>query len=181
MNARSRWTPECDIDTEGALFDYLQRLFGVGSYDEVCSEEPYWQWRMHEITKIKAKRNKFKVAVQDLALAAEYCKVHHIDIRNPAFLYDHLGASRHWMSECERALSVAQVDDEIEAALAVTLPDSPWFERLVRASGENRKEVLSAWKTWHDSQGSPATRSSPPSSRSGGSGPVVAFSAGTQR
>lgn len=144
--------------TDGQLWDYVHRLFGVGDWDEQASDVPFWKYRSKEVMKVAAKRKKLKVEVGDLANAADYCKAHRIDIRNVAWLYQYLPDSRRWMSERERALSEAALDELIAEAVDLERElissheyverEGPefWTDRLIRARGEHRREVYESWK-----------------------------------
>jgi hypothetical protein len=158
---------------DAKVFEHVHRLFGIGDWDELTSSEPYHQFRMREIAKIKARRTKLNVSADDLCNAADYCKAQHIDIRNVAWLYQHLGDARRWKRERERALAAREVDELLDEAIALetTVPDSRWLEQLIRARGPHRQEVYDAWKTWRDSQLT--------SSTSDLSGPAAASSAPT--
>lgn len=136
------------VSTDGQLWDYCQRLFGVGDWDELTADVPFWKYRQKEVIKVAAKRKKLKAAPQDLAVAADYCKANGIHIANVAWLYKHLPASRSWMSARERTLSERDLDELLLQAIEVEAQESasPWLDRLMRAHGEHRREVYEEWK-----------------------------------
>lgn len=146
-------------DTDAGLYDYLQRLFGVGDWDET-STTPWYRARMHEITKIKARRLKLGVTVAELVRAADYCKAQHLDIRNAAWLYHHLGDARRWAAANATAAAVLVLEARIADALAyeMTQPSSRWLDQLIRAQGPHRQEVFDRWEQQH---ASPAVSSAP--------------------
>jgi len=134
---------------DGQLFDLCVRLFGCGDYDEALTPQPYWKWRALEVTKVKRKREKAGVSAADLAVAAHYCKETGITIMNVAWLYRHLPAALAWDRDRQRRRSEEEFGLELEHAIASerALSDgSGWADRLVRASGSYRREVLEAWK-----------------------------------
>lgn len=157
--------------TDGQLWDHVHRLFGIGDWHEDCGT-PFWRYRALEITKVKRRRAKLRVSCEDLAVAADYCKAHGIDIRNVAWLYRHLKDSAVWHRDRQRALAGAELDELIAVAIDIEVsnPDSPWVDRLVRARGVHRQEVYEAWKSWRASSAPsptpvPAPASSAPTRR----------------
>lgn len=133
---------------DALIFDYVSRLFGVGEWDELVTDQPYWEFRMKEIAKIKQRREKAGVTAAELTDAADYCKAHHIDIRNVAWLYQHLRDARTWRVERERALAEKDLDELLGRAIEIEtrVPNSRWIERLIRARGPHRQEVLQQWQ-----------------------------------
>jgi hypothetical protein len=134
------------IENDAQLWDHLQRLFGVGTWDD--GHEPFWRYRTREAAKIKARRARLHVTVAELVIAADYCKAHRIDIRNAAWLYRHLADAKTWHNQQQRALTAASLDELIADAVAAETtadPDSPWIDRLIRAHGPHRQEVYDAW------------------------------------
>lgn len=135
--------------TDTALWEYVHRLFGIGDWDELASDEPFWQYRQREVGKVKARRARLKVEIADLAHAADYCKAHGIDIRNVAWLYQYLPMARRWILERERAFSSTHLDELIARAVDHEHrngKDGQWIDRLLRARGEHREEVLREWQ-----------------------------------
>lgn len=161
--------------TDGDLYDLLQRLFGLGDWNE-DSDLPWWKARQFEVTKIKRSRTARRVALEDLALAAEYAKAHGEDVRAVTWLYKLITPAIRWDNERSRAASLGQLDDEIAAAVEYEVehhPDSPWTTRLSRARGAARKDV---YQQWLQERGS---RLSSPSARPV-SGPRTATSVSTR-
>ena len=139
---------------DGELWDRVHALFGIGNWHEGLGV-PFWKYRALEIHKVKLKRVKQRVSCAELAVAADYCKTHGIDVRDVSWLYQHLGDAGAWHRERQRALATADIDELIAEAVAieVTQPGSPWIDRLIRARGHHRIEVYASWKTWHQSSG----------------------------
>lgn len=133
--------------TDGDLYDLLQKWFGIGEWDEDVSSQPWWKARALEISKIKRSRTSRNVDLEDLALAAEYCKQHHLPVANVAWLYRHIAPAIRWRNERSRAARVAQLDDLLAEAIQIESdnPDSEWLDRLVRARGDYKREVYEAW------------------------------------
>ena len=143
MNGRRRPT------TSAELYDYLQRLFGIGEWDALLAadDEPWWKARAHEIVKIEAKRKRTKATVEELADAADYCKANGIVIHNAAWLYKHIADAKRHAAERRREEKVRELEDLIDEAIACerALPSSDWLDRLVRARGPYRKQVYDSW------------------------------------
>lgn len=130
--------------TDGELWDYVHRLFGIGDWDE-DNAIPFWKYRATEVMKVKAKRNKLKASVEELTAAADYCKAMRIDIRNVAWLYQHLAGSRGWAAARQRTLMSAAFDELYDEAVEQAY-GTEWADRLVRARGEYRQEVYDQWQ-----------------------------------
>lgn len=160
------------VTTDSDLYDLLQSLFGLGSWDEATSDMPWWQARQHEVTKIKRSRTARNVDLADLALAAHYAKAHGENVKAVTWLYKLISPAIRWENERRRAASLAEIDDLIDEAVAIEAesPDSDWLTRLVRARGPHRRVVYDQWLKHRDSL---------PSSRSdlSASGPRTASSA----
>lgn len=134
---------------DAELYDHVHRLFGVGDWPNP-SGQPYWQYRATQVHISKATRTKRRVSCADLAVAAEYCKAHGIDIRHMSWLYHHLADAKRWDQQRQRSFAAADLDEAIATAVAIeTNPD--WVDRLVRARGPYRQEVYDAWSHWRTS------------------------------
>lgn len=148
------------VTSDGALYDLLQELFGLGTWDAAVSDLPWWQARQHEVTKIKRSRTARRVELADLALAARYAKAHGEDVRAVTWLYKLIPAAIRWENARRRAASLAELDDLVAEAIAVESeqPNSQWLTRLVRARGLHGKQVYDAWIVYRDSlASSPST------------------------
>ncbi len=132
---------------DAQVFDHVRRLFGVGDWDD-DGNVAFWEWRMTEIAKVKRKRVKARVSAEELCTAADYCKAHGIDIRNVAWLYQHLGDAKRWGQARQRALAASAIDELLAEAIDVesSVPESPWLEQLIRARGPHREEIYHLWK-----------------------------------
>lgn len=145
MNAVNRQL-EVQPKTDGALFDMLHSLFGIGNFDESGSV-PWFRFRMTEIAKLKAIRKRRSITLADYAMTARYCHRHHEQVKESwqvcGFIAD---AKRE-----ARRIAVPELSQEIHAALeierALPGPDSAaWVERLLLTRGLFRREVLAEWK-----------------------------------
>lgn len=155
MNERPR------PSTSAQLYDYVQRVFGIGEWDALLAgdDEPWWKARAHEIVKIEAKRKRMKVTAEELADAADYCKANGIVIHNVAWLYKHINDAKRHAAEHRREARLRELEDLIDEAVAYerALPSSEWLDRLVRARGPYRREVYDQWLHSRDSL--PSSRS----------------------
>ena len=134
--------------TDGELFDLLVRDFGVGDWDEATSPQPYWKWRAIEVGKIKRVRTARKVRLDDLALAAEYCKAHGYDVRDATWLYKHVLPALRWDRERRAVASTSSFEEQMATAVgeAYAAGDMDWVGRLTRAQGATREQVLAEWR-----------------------------------
>jgi hypothetical protein len=146
------------VTTDSDLYDLLQKLFGLGSWDP-DSDVPWWKARQHEVTKIKRSRTARNVALEDLALAARYAKAHGEQVKAVTWLYKLISPAIRWDNERRRAVVLAEVSDLIDEAIAIEAeqPESQWLTRLARARGPHRKVVYDAWLQHRDSL--PSSRS----------------------
>lgn len=142
------------VTTDGELYDLLQRLFGIGDFDPDLSRDPWWKCRALEVTKIKRSRTARKVELSDLALAAEYCKAHGIDVRAVTWLYKHINDARRWDNVRSQQAKSRELDELVAEAIEIerSHPDSPWLDRLVRARGDYRREVYDQWNLQRSSR-----------------------------
>lgn len=135
-------TPATDVE----LWDYLQRLFGVGDWDE-DDPRPFWKYRGLEGHKLGLLRRKRGASVAELVVTADYCKAHRIDVRNASWLYRHIADAKRWNNARSQVEVNRDLDEAIAAAIAHEAqdPNSEWFGRLVRVTGEHREEVYRSW------------------------------------
>lgn len=150
--------------SDGELYDYVQRLFGIGTWDAILAGDgdPWWRARTHEVVKISARRKKLKVSVQELTDAADYCKANGIVIHNVAWLYKHIADGKREASIRRREEKVRELEDLIDQAIACerALPSSDWLDQLVRARGHYRGEVYQKWLSHREASVSlPSSRS----------------------
>lgn len=135
--------------TDATVFDALHRLFGAGDFDG--PDEAWPRWRMGQIARIKAYREKRNVDPFELVEAAQYCRRRNIWIKAHWELYEHLPAvARERLARNQKA-KVQDLEDAIADAIAIEAekPESEWMTRLIRASGPARQEVYDAWLQWY--------------------------------
>lgn len=135
--------------TTGAVYDTLQRYFGLGGYEYGLSSTPYWKVRRTEIGKLERSLFKKKVRLADLALAAEYAHHQRLSITRTHQLYGHINAALAWDRARALAASNLDVQELLDEALAYEreFADSPWLSQLARAQGPELEEVLNQWRT----------------------------------
>lgn len=150
-------TWEVPPKSDAEFFDYLARLFGYGSYDEAFSPVPYWKWRQIEIGKVGRSREKANCSLVEAVRIAQYCKVTGVLITGPQQLWRHRGEARRWWNNQEKARAEADLDIEMRDAIAAEFatPGSPFLDRLLRATGAYRREVLDEWKRSRSSPANP--------------------------
>ncbi len=134
-------------DTEGKLFDRLQEMFGIGTWDESQAEAlPYWKFRAQEVSKIKATRRKNDRSVADLYVAALWCKAHGRDIRAASWLCRWVPTAWDWWDAKSAAAGLAPSDTYAEAIRQeMANPDNTWLNRLLRAAPASREDVYAQW------------------------------------
>lgn len=135
--------------TDAELFDYLHAAFGWGTYDDLAVRDvPWWKVRGQEIGKIKRSRFKRKIPIATLVLTADFCVRHHITVRNITSLYRHIYDAEVEQRLLKRTAESVALDDLIAEAVAHERASggSAWMDRLLRAQGAARKEVLAEWK-----------------------------------
>lgn len=149
MTAPRVWT---DVDlptTDAELYDLLQRLFGIGGFDDITTGNERWhQARMREIAKIKGQRKARGTSIADLAIAAIYCHHHGIHVFTTAPLYKHIRAAKAaWIKshrEREQANHHAAYAEAIEHESHAVTGDDYWLSRLLRSN--NPEQTLTEWK-----------------------------------
>jgi len=140
--------------TDAALFDELYKLFGLGTFTDEGSRA-WAKWRTTQIVRIRSTREKRGVDVYDLMVTARWCRRQGIHIREHWELYVHIKPALREHREQKTEEKVRDLDTAIAEAMAVEaqIPDSVWFDRLVRASGKARGEVYAEWEMSHRSRG----------------------------
>lgn len=143
----TRWYEATLPTTDAALYDMLQRLFGVGTFDDIASDNERWhEARIREINKLRAQRRARRVSTESLAVAALYCHSHHIPVIYPGQLYAHITPAARAHAKA-RTKPVTNVDYDAAIEYERHQPDSPWLNRLLRATGQvHRQHTLDEWK-----------------------------------
>lgn len=135
--------------TPADLYDYLQRTFGIGNWDEATSTMPWWRFRLTEIAKLKAMLKKRGATPEHVITTAEYA----IEQRRSIFatyqlflLIPEAMAAQRAQARTDRN---AQLNLGIEEALAeaIALGETQWAERFMRASAAEAQIVINEWRT----------------------------------
>lgn len=143
----AEWT---DVDlptTDAALYDLLRELFGIGTFDDIAGGNERWhQARMREIAKLKAQRNARRTSIRQLAIAALYCHHQRITVLYPSQLFPRITPA---LTAYRHARQADTDDPSYTDAIEYERhqPDSPWLDRLLRATGQaHRQHTLTEWK-----------------------------------
>lgn len=142
-----------DPINDGALFDMLHGLFGIGDFNDSTEDQRWFQHRIREIVKIKAIRKRRSITVHDFALAARYCFNHQLPIHESYQICAYvLDAKRE--KRLRLVSSVAQeVDKAVEIERAKAEPDQQMIDKLLRARATGRQVVLDEWRESHRKNG----------------------------
>jgi len=130
------------------LWDWLEKRFGFGTWDELTSGEAYWQWRMREIAKLKTSMKTRKTDVPQMWLIGRYCLVRGIAVRNFVDLYGYYGAARRWEEERKKVIQERTLSENLRKAQALEAgfdPNGEWLRRLLLASGSDRRLAYAEW------------------------------------
>lgn len=130
-----------------ALYDELQRRFGIGSWDEGTSRIPYFKARMTEIGKLKRMLTSRRTKPEDVMLAAEYASAQRIPIRETwelfALIPDAKRARRQQAAPTDTAVALqAAVAEATEAGA------TDWAYRLYNADPRSGQALLKEWEAW---------------------------------
>lgn len=146
--ADRRGTPQTPL-TIPQLFDWMERHFGFGNYDELTSDVPHWKWRLSEVAKLKASMTKRRTTVGEMQMIAQYCLDKRIILGHWVDLYQHAVPA---LREARQAAERRQKEEiEIRIARAVALenrrnPEGLWVSLLVRATGKERYLLYAEWR-----------------------------------
>lgn len=126
------------------LYDWLQEQFGIGTYDPGSTDQAYWEYRVLEVTKLKAMIRRRRTSVEELFMAAEYAKAQRIHVRAP---FELLG----YIAPAKRALRHPRHQDGREALnLAVIEAQASgmddWAVRLYNADPSVAADVLAEFE-----------------------------------
>lgn len=135
--------------TPGELYDLLHERFGIGTFDETTSKQPFYKARMTEVSKITAMLRKRRVTIGEVAQAADYAHRTRKPITASWQVFD-------LIPEALRAAK-AKAPDQIRerlaeaAAEAMRLGRDDWASRLYRADIHSGPEVLNLWEKTKES------------------------------
>lgn len=139
--------PEEFPETHAELYDQLQQMFGIGSYDEVAGSEAWHRARMVEVMKLKGLCRRRRATVKHVAIAAWYAHQNRLPIRHSVRLFAIIPeAMRAYNAEVHATTKEAE-ERELNQAIvtAMRTGDQEWADRLIRASGKDVRGVLDAW------------------------------------
>lgn len=136
-------------ENEAELYDLLQEMFGIGTYDEVAGSEAWFRARMVEVMKLKGLCRRRRASVKQVAIAAWYAKANRLPIRHSVRLYALIPeAMRAYSAELlasEREARERELNQAIVTAMRTGRQD--WADRLLRASsGRDVRKVLDEWE-----------------------------------
>jgi len=135
-------------ESHAALYDLLQRMFGIGAYDEFTSRDEWYKARIAEIGKLKSLCRARRATVRQVAIAAWYAQ----HTRQPIYQSVNLFPL---IPEAHRAYFMASSQAEFDrnrAELAEAVTEAieagqfDWADRLMRVAPENARAQISEWK-----------------------------------
>jgi hypothetical protein len=135
--------------TDTKLYAELEKMFGIGSYDGVGE---HFKYVIGEVGKMKRWRTGRNLSIEDLWIAAQFCKAQRLVITEPFQLTKHITAAKRWnaaLAQRETRSSLGQrMENAVTRELAIDRGDESgeWIGRLLRAQGDAREEVLAAWE-----------------------------------
>lgn len=137
--------------THTALYENLQQLFGIGNYSELDPHQLWWKYVQVEAAKLKRWSIKRGIAIDDLWLAARYCKVIGVNVTSAFQLADHIRDAILWDKLRATELNSESLSHRVEEAIvrerALPHPDDELLGMLLRSAGEAREEVLVLWQS----------------------------------
>ena len=126
------------------LFEHLRERFGVGDYDE-GSGQPYWDWRMHEVVKLKAMMRRRKTDVDELYATALYVAEKGYAIRQPFDLLQYIAeAKRAARAPSSRQDARSRLNEAAGEAFQRGLLE--WAQILITADPSNADDLLKQWE-----------------------------------
>lgn len=131
--------------TPAEVYDLLQREFGIGSYDDVVSQEAWFKARMKEIGMVKRLMKARRATERQVAIAAWYAKEAGVVVRTTHRLFPLIPeAMREYnrrVAEQGRQAAADKVATAVQEAVAAGQLD--WADRLMRA--QDSEQVLREW------------------------------------
>lgn len=136
-------------ESPAQLYDLLQELFGVGSYDAVANPEPpYYASRMTEIAKIKAMLKRRRVTVGDVAAAAYWAHEQGRPIAATWQVFAAIPEAKRARAEANRQEAKFVQEDRRTAVVreAFDANEHMWAARLINASDREIDAVINQWR-----------------------------------
>lgn len=137
-----------ESDGKVALWEYGRSRLGYGEWDELMSEQPYFKYVGMAAHRLALTMKKRGITPTDFRLGVDFCARHRITIGNPVWLLRYIPEAKqeNYKLAKERGLPV-EVDDALAYERALADPMSAaWVQKLLRARGSYRKEVLAEWQ-----------------------------------
>lgn len=131
------------------LYDQLQEMFGIGSYDEVAGSEAWYRARMVEVMKLKGLMRRRRATPKHVAIAAWYAKQNRLPIRHSVRLFAVIPEAMRAYAAEVHASEKESMERELNQAIvtAMRTGQQDWADRLMRAeSGRAAREVLNEWQ-----------------------------------
>lgn len=131
------------------VFDRLHQHFGIGGFDDIAQPLPAWyEIRVKEAGKISMIARKRKVAFEDLLEIADWLHATGQHLTRSEELFAHYGK---WMVakrlQMNRAMTASAAEAyDVALSQAFEAGDTEYAERLMRASGAARAELVAAWE-----------------------------------
>lgn len=135
--------------SKSQVYDYGRRKLGYGHYDP-DRDGSFPKWMGLEAHKLHLVMRKRRVSNVEFVLCVDYCHATHRRIEHPVWVLRFLDDAREWKAASSPAPG-SELGERIAEAVArervLAAPDSPdWIDRLLRARGPYREEVLSEWR-----------------------------------
>lgn len=136
-------------ETPAQLYDLLQELFGVGTYDDIASRQPWFRARMTEIARLKAMLRKRRVTVEDVAIAAWFAHDRGIPIPATWRLFGLIAEAKRSARERDRQAAAMEREDRRTAAVveAFNADEHTWAARLINTSDRDLDAVIDQWRS----------------------------------
>ena len=130
---------------DAQLFDMLHGLFGIGDFDD-SGPVPWFKFRMVGISKMRAIRKKRQLSFPALAMAARYCYRRHIPIKGVWELVAFIVPAAKAAGRDRVSPLGVEVREAVANERSREDPSPEWVDRLLRARGEFRRDVLDQWE-----------------------------------
>lgn len=133
--------------TFGTVWDACHEWYGVGGD---LRKETWTKMRMGAIAALKNKATSAQLSPEEVMVCLEYAKAHNERVKSAVWLISFAPDARKWQQLRRQAEEDLELDRLIARAIdeeSLKDPDGEWLLRLVRASGEFRRQVYEEWKS----------------------------------
>jgi len=130
-----------EVTTHAQLYDLLQTYFGIGDFDDLHEDVPYYKARMNEIGKLKRYLTSRRIDVATMVQAAEYAHTHHVPIIATWQLEEVIPTAR----QAARGPQGRPLSERLQEAAqeAVAAGETDW---AIRLSASTSVDALAAWE-----------------------------------